>query len=171
MRQARRIFGEAEYFKEKARENWGISMVQNFKRDALHTLRSLRRNPSFAFVSILTLGLGIGANSAIFGVVNGILLKGLPFPESDRLVSLCETMPGQGGRCATASTPNVADWAERSSSFQEIGVFRWWGDILEWPDRSQKVQSLIATPQFFQVMGYQAALGRIFREEDQLEGK
>jgi putative ABC transport system permease protein len=168
-RTARRAFGQAEYHKEKARENWGIGMIQDFRRDALHTLRSLKRNPGFAFVAILTLGLGIGANSAIFSVVNGILLQGLPFPEADRLVSICETMPNEG-RCATASTPNVADWAERSSSFEEIGVFRWWGHILETPDRAQSVRSLIATPQFFQVMGYEPLIGRVLQAEDQMEG-
>jgi len=168
--QARRSFGEPEYHKEKARESWGIGMVQDFKRDALHTLRAFRRNPAFAALSILTLGLGIGANSAIFSVVNGILLKGLPFPEADRLVSLCETMPGEAGRCVTASTPNVADWAERSRSFEGIGVFRWWGDILETPDQSQRVETLIATPEFFRVMGYRATMGRLLLPEDQLEG-
>jgi len=167
---ARRNFGEPEYHKEKARESWGIGMVQNFRRDALHTLRALRRNPVFAFVSILTLGLGIGANSAIFSVVNGILLRDLPFPDADRLVFICETMPSESGRCITASTPNVSDWAERSGSFQEIGVFRWWGHILETPESAERVSSLIATPEFFRVMGYQPALGRVFRSEDQVEG-
>lgn len=170
VRAARRRFGEAEYHKEKARENWGIGMVQNFRKDALHTLRALGRNPVFAVVSILTLGLGIGANSAIFSVVNGILLKGLPFPDAGRLVFLCETMPGEGGACRTSSTPNVADWAERSSAFEEIGVFRWWGHILQGADRAQRVESLIATPDFFQVMEYQPALGRLLRPEDQAEG-
>jgi predicted permease len=169
-RTARRRFGEPEYHKEKARENWGIGMVQNFRRDALHTLRALRRNPVFAVVSILTLGLGIGANSAIFSVVNGILLRGLPFPEAERLVFLCETMPGEGRACRTSSTPNVADWSERSRSFEEIGVFRWWGHILQTPDRAQSVESLIATPEFFEVMEYQPALGRLFRPADQQEG-
>jgi predicted permease len=169
-RMARRRFGEPEYHKERARESWGIGMVQNFRRDALHTLRALRRNPVFAVVSILTLGLGIGANSAIFSVVNGILLKGLPFPEAERLVFLCETMPGEGGSCLTASTPNVSDWAERSRSFEGIGVFRWWGHILQTSDRAQSVESLIATPEFFEVMEYQPALGRLFRPEDQREG-
>ncbi len=167
---ARRDFGEPEYHKEKARESWGIGMIQNFRIDARHTLRVLRRNPVFAIVSILTLGLGIGANSAIFSVVNGILFRDLPFPEPDRLVSLCETRPDEAGTCATASTPNVADWAERSRSFQEIGVFRWWGHILEAPEGAESVQSLIATPEFFQVMGYQPAVGRVFRPEDQVEG-
>ena len=169
-RKARRDFGEPEYHKEKARESWGISMIQNFRIDARHTFRALRRNPVFAIVSILTLGLGIGANSAIFSVVNGILLRDLPFPESDRLVSLCETFPDDPGRCVTASTPNVTDWAERSSSFQQIGVFRWWGHILETPEGAEGVSSLIATPEFFQIIGYQPAIGRIFRPEDQLEG-
>ncbi len=169
-RQARRRFGEPEYHKEKARESWGIGMIQNFRRDALHTLRTLRRNPVFAVVSIVTLGLGIGANSAIFSVVNGILLKSLPFPDSDRLVSLCETTPGESGLCRTASTPNVADWAAASSTFEDIGVFRWWGHILETSEGAESVQSLIATPNFFKIMGYQPAEGRLFRPEDQDEG-
>jgi len=169
-RVARRRFGEAEYHKEKARENWGIGMVQNFRRDALHTLRSLRRNPVFAVVSILTLGLGIGANSAIFSVVNGILFRSLPFPEADRLVFLCETMPDEAQRCVTASTPNVEDWAEGSTTLQDIGVFRWWGHVLETPGRSESVSSLIATPDFFQVMQYQPAVGRLLLPDDQADG-
>ncbi len=169
-RQARRTFGEAEYHKEKARESWGITMIQNFRIDARHTFRTLRRNPTFAAVAVLTLGLGIGASSAIFSVVNGILLRGLPFPGADRLVSLCETMPDAGGRCITASTPNVADWAEGSRSFQGIGVFRWWGHLLETPGGTENLNSLIATPEFFGVMGYQPAAGRLFRPEDQQEG-
>ncbi|MGD2120225.1 MAG: ABC transporter permease [Gemmatimonadota bacterium] len=170
LRRARRDFGEPEYHKEKARESWGIGMVQNFRIDARHTLRALRRNPVFAFVSILTLGLGIGANTAIFSVVNGILFRDLPFPESHRLVSLCETFPDEPGRCSTASTPNVADWAERSRSFDGIGVFRWWGHILEAPEGAQNLSSLIATPEFFDVVGYQPAVGRVLLPEDQLEG-
>jgi len=170
VRQARRDFGGVEYHKEKARESWGIGMIQDFKRDALHTLRGLRRNPGFALVSILTLGIGIGANTGIFSVVNGILLRDLPFPESDRLVFLCETMPDESGGCITASTPNVSDWSERSNAFEEIGAFRWWGHILTGADGAQGVNTLIATPEFFQVMGYQPARGRLFQPSDQGSG-
>jgi putative ABC transport system permease protein len=169
-RKARRDFGEPEYHKEKTRESWGIGMFQNFKIDARHTLRALRRNPVFAIVSILTLGLGIGANSAIFSVVNGILFRDLPFADPDQLVSICETWPDESRTCRTASTPNAADWAERSRSFQGIGVFRWWGHILEMSDGALGVSSLIATPDFFRVMRYQPAVGRVFNPEDQLEG-
>lgn len=169
-KKARRDFGEPEYHKEKARESWGIGLVQNLRIDAWHTLRSLRRNPGFATVSIFTLGLGIGASSAIFSVVNGVLFRDLPFPEPDRLVSLCETFPDDPGTCVTASTPNVADWADRSGSFQGIGVFRWWGHILETPDGASGISSLIATPEFFEVMGYQPAVGRLLQPQDQLEG-
>jgi len=170
MRKARRDFGEPEYHKEKARENWGIGMIQTFRVDARHTLRTLRRNPIFTFVAVLTLGLGIGATTSIFSVVNGILLRGLPFPEADRLVSLCETMPDEAGTCSTASTPNVADWAQRSGSFETIGVFRWWGHILERTEGAEGVRSLIATPQFFQTMRYTPAVGRLFQPDDQLDG-
>ncbi len=170
VRKARRDFGEPEYHKEKARESWGVGTVQNFRIDARHTFRTLRRNPTFAFVAILTLGLGIGANSAIFSVVNGILFRDLPFNAPDQLVSICETFPDDPGRCVTASPPNVADWAERSGSFQDIGVFRWWGHILETSDGAQDLSSLLANPELFRVMGYQPAVGRVFRDEDQLEG-
>jgi putative ABC transport system permease protein len=145
-------------------------MLKDLPFDVRHALRALRRNPSFAAVSLLTLGLGIGASSAIFSVVNGILLRSLPFPEADRLVSLCETMPDAAGRCVTASTPNVADWAERSRSFQGIGVFRWWGHVMETPHGAENLNSLIATPDFFDVMEYRPAAGRLFLPEDQQEG-
>lgn len=170
-RKARRDFGEPEYHKEKARESWGIGMFQNFRVDARHTFRTLRRNPVFAIVSILTLGLGIGANSAIFSVVNGILFQELPFPDPDRLVSICETRPDEAETCVTASTPNVSDWAENSASFAGIGVFRWWGHVLETPEGAESVESLIATPEFFRIMEYQPTVGRVFRDEDQLEGR
>jgi len=169
-RKARRDFGEPEYHKEKARESWGIGMIQNLRIDVRHAFRVLRRNPLFAVVSILTLGLGIGANSAIFSVVNGILLRALPFPDSDQLVALCESRPDEVGTCATASTPNVADWAAQATSFQGIGVFRWWGHILETPQGAQSVHSLIATPDFFRVVGFRPALGRVLLPDDQLEG-
>lgn len=145
-------------------------MIQQFRRDAMLTLRTLRRNPGFAVVSILTLGLGIGASTAIFSVVNGILLTGLPFPEADRLISLCETWPDEEGTCVTASPPNASDWAEQSSSLEGIGLFRWWGHQLETEEGVQGVRSLIATPEFFRIMGYRAAVGRVLRPEDQLEG-
>jgi predicted permease len=170
LRQARHTFGEPVYYKEKTRESWGIGMVQNFRVDARHTLRALRRNPVFAVVSILTLALGIGANSAIFSVVNGILLRRLPYPEADRLVSICETMPDEAGGCRTASTPNVADWAERSRSFDGIGVYRWWGHVMEMGEEAEAVNSLIATPEFFEIMRYRPAVGRLFLAEDQVEG-
>jgi len=170
MRKARIDFGEPEYHKEKARETWGISMIQNFRIDARHSLRGLRRNPLFALVAILTLGMGIGASTSIFSVVNGILFRDLPFPDPDRLTFLCEARPEEAGGCYTASTPNVSDWAAESRSFEDIGVFRWWGHILELPDGSLGVSSLIATPDFFRVMGYQPAVGRVFQAEDQLDG-
>lgn len=145
-------------------------LLLSVARDVKLGVRSLARRPIFALASIVTLGLGIGANSAMFSVVNGVVLKTLPYPEPGRLVALCETMPDELQRCITASTPNAADWRERSSSFQEIGVFRWWGHILQTEDASFSVNTLIATPEFFRVMGYAPALGRVFVADDQREG-
>ncbi len=171
VKQARRNFGEPLRHKEKAREAWGITMIMNLRNDVRLTLRSLRRNPVFAVVSVLTLGLGIGANTAIFSVVNGVLLRSLPFPHADRIISLCEARPDEAGTCVTASPPNVADWAERSRAFEALGIFRWWPFSLSTPEGARGVNATIATPQLMDVLGFRPAMGRLLLPEDQEEGR
>ena len=95
-RRARRNFGSALRNKESAREAWGIGLIDDFKADARYAFRGLRRNPTFAVVAIVTLALGIGGTTAIFGVLNGLVLKPLPFREPERLVAVHHTMPAIG---------------------------------------------------------------------------
>jgi hypothetical protein len=112
---ALRQFGRVESVKERCREARGVSWMENSMRDLRYAVRMLRQNPGFTAVAILTLALGIGANTAIFSVVNAVLLRPLPYPESDRLVALNErNLSGGGGAIAWL---NYLDWKAQQSSF------------------------------------------------------
>ncbi|UCD23970.1 MAG: ABC transporter permease [Gemmatimonadota bacterium] len=147
-------------FKSGAREPVG-----GLVRDVRYALRTLTRSPGFALVAVVTLALGIGANTAIFSVVNSILLRPLPVADADRLVSLCETNPAIAGFCI-ASPGNVEDWAQQSNSFESIGVARDWPFILKTDEGVQGIRGGIATPAFFNVLQFRPALGRLFVPED-----
>jgi putative ABC transport system permease protein len=144
--------------------------MSNSWGDLKYSLRILGRNPAFAAVAIITLALGIGANTAIFSVVNSILFRPLPFPDSERLMVLCEQNPSVEGFCI-ASPPNVEDWARQSEAFEEFGVGRDWPFILKRESGSEGVNGGIATPSFFQVLGLRPQLGRLFLPEDQQLGR
>ncbi len=138
--------------------------------DLKYSLRKLARSPGFAAVAIVTLGLGIGANTAIFSVVNSILLRPLPFPEAERLVIVCEENPAVAGYCI-ASPPNVEDWSEQSRTIEELGVGRDWPFILKLEGASEGLNGGLATPGFFRVLGLRPQLGRLFLPEDQELGR
>ena len=91
-------------------------------QDIRYALRSLVKTPAFTLVALLTLALGIGANSAIFSVVNGVLLRSLPYPQADRLVVVRETYGG--GLTGSVSGPNFADWRARAHSFSSMAASR-----------------------------------------------
>ncbi len=139
--------------------------MQSFLQDFVFGARVLRRNPGFTLVAVLTLALGIGANTSIFSVVNGILLRPLPYPDPDRLVTLSE-QPASGPRYGRASPPNVEDWSERSRSIEAIGLGRGWSFILREEDGVRGVSSGLATPGLFKVFGFTPQLGRLFVDDD-----
>jgi putative ABC transport system permease protein len=139
-------------------------------QDLRHAVRALTKAPGFAAVAILTLALGIGANTAIFSVVNSILFRPLSFPDADRLVVLCEENPSVAGFCI-ASPPNVEDWSRQSLAIEEIGLGRDWPFILKTETGSEGLDGGIATPSFFQVLGVTVQVGRLFMAEDQQMGR
>ncbi len=143
--------------------------MDTFWKDIRYASRMLLKQPGFTAVAVLTLALGIGANTAIFSFVNGILFHPLPFPEPDRLVALWETHPEKGG--GTSSTHNVADWARSSRTVEQFGVWRDWGFTLKGPEGPEPLRGGIASPEFFQVLRPKVALGRIFSTEESLPGK
>jgi hypothetical protein len=122
-RQAVVAFGGLSQTRESHREVRRGRWLEELVGDSRHALRSLRRRPVFATTAILTLALAIGANTAIFSVVNAVLLRPLPFPHADRLVMLSEDNPEKGWRRETAAPANYLDWRERVTAFQDVAAY------------------------------------------------
>src|SRR3954447_24318802 len=141
-------------------------MMQNLR----YALRTLAKSPGYAAVTILTLALGIGAITAIFSVVNGVLLKPLPYPRSDRLLFVTSTFPGLGFDRVWGSVPQGAEFKERNRSFQAVGAYREGSVNLGTPERPRRVNSALVTPQLLHVLGVPPARGRLFNEVDARPG-
>lgn len=120
---ALKSFGGMEQSKEVCREARGVSIVENVMRDISYSLRILLKSYAFTIVVVLTLALGIGANTAIFSFANGILLRPLPYPQSDRLAVLDETAVKRGIDSMSVSYPNFLDWREQNKVFEDIGTY------------------------------------------------
>ncbi len=120
---ALKSFDRFEQSKEECRSARGVGLVEDILRDISYSVRVLLKNYAFTIVVILTLALGIGANTAIFSFANGILLRPLPYPQSDRLAVLDETALKRGIDSMSVSFPNVLDWREQNKVFEDIGVY------------------------------------------------
>src|ERR1044071_2962952 len=133
-------------------------------QDVKYSVRMLRKNPGFAAVVVITLALGIGANTAIFSFVNAVILNPLPFPDSDRLVVISQTNPE--GTEISVSLLNFQDWQARSRSFDEFGGVQWTTFNLTGVDTPQHLSGQAVTLNYFSILGVQPQLGRIFSPEE-----
>ncbi len=136
--------------------------------DARFGLRALARNPGFAAVAILALALGIGANTALFSVVNAVLLRPLPFPAADRLVTFWTFNHSQNIERGIASPADFADWRDESRSFEEMAAWRTWFYNIRAGAEAEQVWGVRTSANYFDLLGVRAALGRtFFPKEDQ----
>jgi putative ABC transport system permease protein len=136
-------------------------------QDLRYGLRMLARNPGFTAVAVLTLALGIGVNTAIFSVVNGVLLNPLPYPQPDRLVALYSHT--QQFWTASISYPNFLDWVRLNRSFSTLAAYRQDNFTLTGSGEPERVSTEMVSANFFSVLGGKPALGRWFsQQEDQL---
>ena len=140
-------------------------MLSETYQDLKYSLRMLRKNPGFAGVVVITLALGIGANTAIFSFVNAVILNPLPFPEADRLVVINEI--SKEGMEIGASLPNFQDWQVRAKSFEEIGGYRFDTFNLSGMGSPQRLVGQEVTGNYFRILGVQPQLGRTFTEEEE----
>jgi putative ABC transport system permease protein len=142
--------------------------MQNLISDFRRALRGLRAQPAFSITAVLTLALGIGLTTTIFGVVNGIVLRPLDFRDAGRLITVCEQFPGASADWCSISPPNVEDSAARSRSIQAIGIGRDWPFHLATPEGNVGIIGGLATPGLFQALGVHAELGRLIQSSDLL---
>jgi len=166
---ARRRFGNATYLKEESHLAWGWEWFENVAQDIRHGLRMLRKSPGFTAVAILTIALGIGATTAIFSVVNATLLRALPYPQAEQLVSIEADFPGVGARDVGMSEP---EWQD----LQHSGILEYvsptWFDENNLTGSSQPahVRILLVAPNYFALLGVKPQLGRAFHPEDHSPG-
>jgi putative ABC transport system permease protein len=142
-------------------------MLYQILQDLRYAARVLRKSPMFAAVAILTLALGIGANTAIFTVVNALLLRPLPYAHADRLVTVWQDMRARGGPADEWATPgNYADWRNERALFQEIAVIAGWRPTLLGPAEAEPVPGEQVSHEYFPLLGVRPALGRTFTAAD-----
>lgn len=171
---ARRAFGSVALAKEESRTMWGFPRLETLWQDLRYGGRMILRHPNFTMVAALTLALGIGANTAIFSIINGVLLKPLSYPQPDRLVTLWERASERGIEQERVSGPNYLDWRRQNSVFSDMAVSPGWDSSdfkLVLRDSIVKVRGMYASSSLFTTLGGAPLLGRTFlSEEDQKEG-
>ncbi|HTV64808.1 MAG TPA: ABC transporter permease, partial [Bryocella sp.] len=146
--------------------------MRGLLQDLRFAVRQLRKSPGFALTTILTLALGIGATTAIFSLINAVLLRPLPFPEPDRLMSayaLDQTV-GDVGVARRISYPDFFDWRSRQHSFDEIASYRGDGLTLTGSGVPRRLQTYIVASDFFRVLGVDPMLGRGFLPDEEKPG-
>jgi putative ABC transport system permease protein len=165
-REARRRFGRLEHIKDAAREIKGGGMLETLLQDARYGARILVKSPVFAAVAVLTLAVGVGANTAIFSVVNAVLLKSLPYHNSGRLV-LLSAAEQSGGR-GTISVPEAQDFAARLTTLEDFAAMQTQSVNLTGGAQPERVRGAFVTANFFEVFNLPPVAGRTFaRGEDQ----
>src|SRR6266478_5341561 len=161
---ARREFGGLEQTKELYRDQRGLPFLETLLQDVRYALRTLRKSPSFGAVAVLTLALGIGANTAVFSIVNGVLLHPLPFANADRLVVVGESEDDR--KPSTTSFSTYEDWKARSKSFEELTLYRQWQPTLMAPDEPEQLIGLRVANNYFRTLGIKMAAGWDFTADD-----
>jgi predicted permease len=173
-RQALVRFGGMDTVKDQHREARGLMQLDILLLDLKYTLRTLGRDRGFTIVAVLILALGIGANIAVFSVVNTLLLRPLPFQDADRLMWIAPPPTKCGQSCATYSTDAYDEFRRYSHSFQDVtGYFAFSGPgnlSLNRGGAPIPATSIDVIANFFQLLGVQPAMGRVFRPEDALNG-
>src|SRR5215468_3042348 len=157
---ALRAMGGIERRKEECRDMRGVNFIENLAQDLRYSARMLLKNPGFSLIAVVTLSLGIGANAAIFSFVNAVLLKPLPYPDPERIVSVWEKHPG--GFSNPISTLNFLDWERQNRCFQFLSAIAPDTVTLTGSDRPEQLFVHRVSASYFKTLGVEATLGRTF---------
>jgi MacB-like periplasmic core domain len=167
---ARRQFGNVTLIAEDIREVWRWQSIENFVIDVRYGLRSLRRSPGFTMIVVLTLALRIGANSAIFSVINAVLLRPLPFPSASQLADVCARSALFDFEHLGVSLPDIADIRASSSSFSDLSPYRWSSKEISGESKPEQIEGSEVSENFFPDLGIKPLLGRTFVSSDMQPG-
>lgn len=145
-------------------------LMDSFFSDIRYALRSLIKNPLFATVAIVTLGFGIGANSAIFTVVNGVLMRPLPYADQDELLVMWTQFPDQNNLVFPVSPAEFLDYRSESEALAQVGAYGSGSATITGDGSAERVAATTATRDLFEVLGVQPTIGRIYSEEEDAPG-
>jgi predicted permease len=166
---AQRDFGNATLVREVTREMWAWSFLERFLQNVRYGLRLIGRNPGFTAVAILTLALGIGANTAIFSIVNSVFLRPLPFPDSGRVFVVARANNKIGGN--SISYPIYLAWKEQKGLFDSLGLATYSGNpIVAGHGDAERVSAYAISIEVLPMLGTRPAIGRGFQVEESLPG-
>src|SRR5215472_10960333 len=178
-RQALIELGGVEQIKEEVRAIWSDMFLQTFAQDLRYALRMLRKSPGFTTTAVFTLALGIGANTAIFSVVESVMFKPLPFPGAERIVRIYSTKneapiaSNIAGRFGGPSPADLRDFAQANHTFEHMVIYDSWRKNVSFGDGGEPEQMLVGLVPgaFFKVLGVQPVIGRLFTEDESYTGK
>jgi putative ABC transport system permease protein len=166
--EARRRFGNPTLVKERAQDAWAFPRFETFLQDLRYSLRGILKAPGYSLVVILTLTLGIGANTAIFSVVNAVLLKPLPYPGAERLVWLGESHGKVEGISVTWG--NYRAWKKYNHTFEDLAAYQWSQFTLTGRGEATLTKAIEVDSSFFPLLGVKPVLGRVFTAEENRAG-
>src|SRR5262249_49127557 len=168
---AQRQFGNQTLLRELSRDMWSFRSLETLAQDMRYGLRMMVKNPGFTAVAVLTLALGIGANTAVFSVINTMLLQPPPFPEPERLALVWDGRPLRNWQRLPLSLPDFIDVREQCQSCAEISAWSLYGSFnLSGVADPEKVQYAVVSANLFSLLGAQPALGRDFWPEEDKPG-
>ena len=174
---AHRAFGNLTLVTEDVRAIWSLMWLEGFIRDLKYGTRVLRKNLGFTTVAVLTLALGIGANTAIFSAIDALMLRPLPFSHAERLVRRHATKNNvtiEGFYAGSPSPPDVRDYAQASHTFQKMVVYDAWRKNVSYGDAASEPQQMsvgLVPAAYFEVLEVKPLVGWLFSEEENQEGK
>ncbi len=163
----RKDFGNPTLLRERSQEVWGWGWLERLAQDIRYGLRILRKNPGFTLVAILALGLGIGANTALFSVVYGVLLKPLPYAQGNQLVVLHQAFQKSGQKNVGFSVDELNDYRKQSRSLTQVEEYHQMGFILLDGHEPSLVRTGVVSAHFFDMLGIKPYLGRLFTDGDE----
>src|SRR5690348_7392928 len=166
MRAARIEFGGIESHKDAMRAAVGIRWWGELGSDLRHGWRLFCKNSAFSAVAVLTLALGVGANTAIFSIVNAVLLRSLPYPEPDRLVRIFFNEPGVGLRDVRFSKPELDDLQTQAGVFEDVTPIFEGSENMTGGQQPERLEAVNTNFSYFSMLGVTAQVGRLFGPQD-----